>query len=229
MPFRNELPHVSTPLTDTRSSTDPYLPSIVLALTPILLRDCLQRLISDAGFRIVACADNGPQAIAAALSLQPDVTLVTMNLSPFGGLDVITSIAHARSHLSVVAFTDSDASHDRERAMRAGATSCLSLNDGFAYCQHVLQRAATGDVVLARQSSSGNLTPPLSSSMILSRRQEQVVNLVARGRTVSQIATDMVISQKTVKHHLAAIYTKLGVHNRTDAVMTALRHGIVRV
>lgn len=229
MSFRTELPHISTPLADTGPSTNPHSPTIVLALAPTLLHDCLYRLISDAGFHIVADAENGSQAKVAALTLQPDVILVTMNLQPFGGLDVIASITHARSDLSVVAMIDSNIASDRDRVMKAGATSCLGLDDSFEHCQDVLQRAATGDAVLARRSPPGKLTPPLTSSMILSRRQEQVVNLVARGRTVNQIATDMVISQKTVKHHLSAIYAKLGVHNRTDAVLTALRHGIVRI
>jgi DNA-binding NarL/FixJ family response regulator len=154
-----------------------------------------------------------------------------MILPPYGGLDVITSIVHTRSDLPVVALVHGQAS-DVERALRAGATSCLHLDSSWDRCLEVLRSAAVGDALLANQPpiqlpQTHNLTPP--SQAALSRREAQVLNLVARGRTVKQIASDLVISPKTVKHHLAATYTKLGVHNRTDAVMLALRQGLFQI
>lgn len=201
--------------------------SIVLGVTPVLLQDCLRRLIEDSGFAVVACTENGTHVVSAALTLRPDVVMTTMTLAPFGGLDVITSIGHTRADIPVVAVIDTASAHDAERALRAGATSCLYLDDTFEHCRHVLQRAAIGDVVMTRRVVKRAMQHHRAT--LLSRREEQVLNLVARGRSVNQIASDMVISPKTVKHHLSATYSKLGVHNRTDAVVAAFRHGIVDV
>lgn len=206
-------------------------PTIALAVAPTLIHDCLLHLVSQAGFHIVSSTNNGTAAISSALTLCPDVVLVSMILPPYGGLDVITSIVHTRSDLPVVALVHGQAS-DVERALRAGATSCLHLDSSWDRCLEVLRSAAVGDALLANQPpiqlpQTHNLTPP--SQAALSRREAQVLNLVARGRTVKQIASDLVISPKTVKHHLAATYAKLGVHNRTDAVMLALRQGLLQI
>jgi two-component system NarL family response regulator len=204
-------------------------PTIVLAIAPVLLRDGLHHLVSRAGFNVVTSTGDGALATTSALARGPDVVLVTVTLPPYGGLDVITSISHTRSNLAIVALIDTGSLTDYERALRAGAMSCVLLDDPFDHCLHVLQRATNGDAH-ANRPPQVNVVPesPFSAPM-LSRREEQVLNLVSRGRTVTQIATDMVISPKTVKHHLSATYSKLGVHNRTDAVMTALRQGILRI
>jgi DNA-binding NarL/FixJ family response regulator len=181
----------------------------------------------------VSSANNGTAAISSILTLCPDVVLVSMTLPPYGGLDVISSIVHTRSDLAVVALMNCEASDD-ERALRAGATSCLHLDSPWDQCLKVLRSAAEGDALLVthsqvRLTQTHNRTSPLFSPAALSRREAQVLNLVARGRSVKEIASDMVISPKTVKHHLAATYAKLGVHNRTDAVMTALRQGLLQI
>lgn len=203
--------------------------SVVLGIAPVLLRDCLHRLIEEAGFEVVVSSADGAETVRAAVAGRPDVVMATMTLPPFGGLDVIASIAHTRSDIIVVAVIDTPSTHDAERALRAGATTCLFLDDSFERCRDVLQRAALGDVVMTRGLEPNARHPTRTPRSHLSRREEQVLNLVVQGRTVAQIASDMVISHKTVKHHLSAVYSKLGVHNRTDAVVTAIRHGLVRV
>ena len=218
------IDHTQFPMSGTALS-----PTIVLAIAPVLLRDGLHHLVSSAGFAVVTSTGDGALATTSALARGPDVVFVTVTLPPYGGLDVITSISHTRSNLSVVALIDTGSLTDYERALRAGAISCVLLDDPFDHCLHVLQRAANGDAHATRKSKiQVSLRSPIPTTT-LSRREEQVLNLVSRGRTVTQIATDLVISPKTVKHHLTAVYSKLGVHNRTDAVMTALRQGILRI
>lgn len=222
-----------TPSTDTppepSEMTGSAARSIVLGIAPVLLRDCLHRLIEEAEFEVLASSDDGTHVVEAALTKQPDVVMTTVTLPPFGGLDVITSIAHTRADIPVIAVIDTASPHDAERALRAGATTCLYLDDSFERCHHVLQQIVLGNIVMTRGLEHRDVRGTMTPGSPLSRREEQVLNLVVQGRSIAQIASDLVISRKTVKHHLSATYSKLGVHSRTDAVVTAIRHGLVRV
>lgn len=215
--------------------------SLVLAVSPTLLRHSLQQVLGTYGFDIVASTGEGSEAITEILTRRPAVALVTLNLPPFGGLNVMASVAHTRSDLAMVALIDPTSPRDHEKAFRSGALSCIFVHDSIDHCCFVLERATSGDAVLGatqqteapmvsrRYRSTTPSQSTASSHRTLSRREEQVIRLVSHGRTVNQIASEMVISPKTVKHHLAATYAKLGVHNRTDAVLFALRQGIVQI
>lgn len=99
----------------------------------------------------------------------------------------------------------------------------MSSHHDWEAGHRTIRAAATGDVVF-----SGDLPRErISRGSSLSRREVQVLNLIRHGRGVKRIAEELSISHKTVKHHLASIHSKLGVHNRTDAVMSALRHGLL--
>lgn len=199
--------------------------SVALFVAPPLLLDCLRAQLLGAGWQISAASSDGAEAQALVLALAPAVIIVSLHLPPVGGLHVIAALTDARADLRIVALLSSTSSDDAHRALQAGARTWMSSDHlweaGFA----TIRAAAVGDVVF-----SGDLPPDRisrSSSRILSRREVQVLNLVRHGHSVKRIAESLFISPKTVKHHLASIHSKLGVHNRTDAVLSALRRGLL--
>lgn len=191
-------------------------------MAPRLLLDCLRDHVRSLAFEIELATARGDDAAEQVISLAPSITVVSLCLPPWGGLHVIGSLSIIRKDLRVVALLDSDSPEEGSRALRCGAMSWISTADSWERCRENLEAAATGDV---RLNDSGGQRPTIADG--LSRREHQILNLVYHGRSVQQVAADLTISPRTVKHHLSATYAKLGVHNRTDAVLTALRAGIL--
>ncbi|MGA0879249.1 MAG: LuxR C-terminal-related transcriptional regulator [Ilumatobacteraceae bacterium] len=199
--------------------------SIALLVAPRLLLDCLRHRLLCAGWLISAASSEGSDARAEVLSCAPRVVLVSLYLPPVGGLHTIAALTDARADLRIVALLNSVSADDASSALRAGALSWISTEYDWEAGQRTLRAAEVGDVLFGGNPPSARGDRVLQP--ILSRREFQVLTLVHHGRTVKQIAAELVISPKTVKHHLVSIHTKLGVHNRTDAIVQALRRGLL--
>lgn len=199
--------------------------TVALFVAPPLLLDCLRDQLFRNGWSIAASSSHGHDAPAIVLSIVPAVTIISLQLPPLGGLHLIAQLTDARNDLCIVALLDSTSPDDAHRALRAGARSWMSNRHDWSAAHRTIRAAAAGDVLFSGQLPRERIT--LGRAPILSRREIQVLNLVGHGHSVKRIAEDLFISHKTVKHHLASIHTKLGVHSRTDAVMTALRNGLL--
>lgn len=197
--------------------------SVALFVAPPLLRDCLRDQLLRDDWAITVSSSEGTAARAKILAAVPTVTVVSLQLPPIGGLHVIAALTDARADLRIVALLNSSSPEDAQRALQAGARTWMSSDHGWGAGHRVIRAAAIGDVVF-----SGDLPRErIAQGSMLSRREVQVLNLIRHGHSVKQIAEDLIVSHKTVKHHLASIHSKLGVHNRTDAVLSALRRGLL--
>jgi two-component system NarL family response regulator len=176
---------------------------------------------------VVAQAPDGASAVALARELRPDVTLMDLRLP--GGLDGVAAIAAMRAErpdARVLVLTTYDGDDDIHRALTAGALG-YALKDApreqlmeAIRAVHAGERWLPGAVVsrLATRFSAPDLTP----------REREVLALVARGKSNAEVGAALAITEGTVKVHVNSILGKLGASDRTDAVVIALRRGIIR-
>jgi DNA-binding NarL/FixJ family response regulator len=199
-----------------------------------MLREGLRRGLEAEGFEIVGEAANGDDALRLALALHPDVVLMDVSMPGTDGIDATRAIMHADNRQHVVMLTMHMDSDVIDNAIRAGAVGYLTKDCSISEVAEAVRLAADGDVVLspslaARMLDEVRQPMVTPSESLVTPREEQVLQLIADGCSTPEIAEQLFISQKTLKNHLASIYAKLDARDRTQAVLTAVRMGIVKL
>jgi two-component system, NarL family, response regulator DegU len=116
-----------------------------------------------------------------------------------------------------------------DRAIRAGAVGYLTKDSSISEVILAIQLAANGDRPMSPKLAEAMLVEVRREDALISAREEEVLQLVADGYGTNEIAERLYISQKTVKNHLASIYEKLNARDRTQAVLMAVKMGIVKL
>jgi DNA-binding NarL/FixJ family response regulator len=203
-----------------------------------MLRESLRRAMEEHGFDVVGEAADGEEAVRMAAKLQPDVVLMDVTMPVLDGVAATRRVRDELPGTQVVILT---MHADREvlvDAIRAGAAGYLVKDCSTEDVVDTVRRAASGETALSpelaasmlgevrelvRQEEAGAEEP------IISKREEEVLQLIADGLSTTEVAAKLYISVKTVKNHLASIYQKLDTRDRTQAVLQAVRMGIVRL
>lgn len=200
-----------------------------------LLRQGLRRAVEEAGFDVVGEAADGEQAIRLAVELRPDVILMDVTMPVLDGISATRELRARVPESRVVILTMHGEEDVVDQALRAGAVGFLLKDCSMQQVADTL-RSAAGDTVLSpglAQSMLKELPSPGSRdrtpASVLSKREEEVLQLFADGLPTTDVAKQLFISVKTVKNHLASIYEKLDARDRTQAVLTAVRMGIIRI
>jgi two-component system NarL family response regulator len=175
--------------------------------------------------RVIAEAGNGRQAVDLFREHRPDIALMDLRMPIMSGLEATKAIRHEFPNARIIVLTTYDGDEDIYRALEAGAWSYLfkdALNDDLLTAIHEVRcgRRYIPRAVAARLAER----LPLSE---LTPRETEVLKLIAKGLTNSEISKSLSISIGTVKIHVNNILGKLGVNDRTQAAMTALYRGIV--
>jgi DNA-binding NarL/FixJ family response regulator len=181
-------------------------------------------------FEVVGEATNGAEAVELANRLRPDVVLMDLRMPEMDGVEAIEEIKaeHPETHVLVLTTYDSDA--DILRSIEAGATGYLLKDAPREELFRAIRAAARGEPVLAPSVTAKLMSRAKApKGATLSKREIEVLALVARGASNKQLARNLHLSEATVKSHLIHIYGKLGVADRTAAVTTALEKGILRL
>jgi two-component system NarL family response regulator len=184
-------------------------------------------LETEPDMTVVAQARSGEEALELFRRERPDVTLMDLRMPGMNGVDAILAIRREFPNGRFIVLTTYDGDEDIYRALEAGAQAYL-LKDMF--CDEIL--AAIRAVHAGQRripAAVGTRLAERMSGLDLSNREHQVLELVAKGRSNKEIATDLEITEATVKGHLTNILSKLGVTDRTQAVIAALRRGIVHL
>ena len=201
-----------------------------------LLRQGLRRAAEEAGFDVVGEAGDGEEAIQLAEKLHPDLVLMDVSMPVLDGIEA-TKLLRARvPEARVVILTMHGEEEVVERALQAGAVGFLVKDCSMQEVTETLRLAAGDDTAVSpglARSMLGELpgpgSTPTGTEPVLSRREEQVLQLFADGCATTEVAQQLFISAKTVKNHLASIYEKLDARDRTQAVLTGVRMGIIRL
>ena len=181
---------------------------------------------------VVGEADRGDTAVEMARRLRPDVVLLDVRMPGLNGIDAARRIAALRqgSHVLIVSAYD-DQQYVLE-ALRAGASGYLLKTAPSAELVNAVRAVASGATVLQAELSQ-RLTQRNSgqagSSLEPSRRELEILRLVAVGKPNKEIAGDMGISARTVEGHLNNLFAKLGVSSRTEALVVAVNRHLVRL
>lgn len=210
---------------------------LMLADDHRMLREGLRRSMSDEGFAIVGEAQDGVQAIRMAEELLPDVILMDVSMPHCDGVEACRQVKAQNVETKVVMLTMHADKEVLTDAIRAGASGYLIKDSSTVEIAEAVRMAAAGDTVLSPSLARSMLdevrklddrsTP--EEERVVTKREEQVLQLIADGCSTPEVAEQLFISQKTVKNHLASIYQKLDARDRTQAVLQAVRMGIVHL
>ena len=195
-----------------------------------VVREGLRGMIAaEDDLTVVGEAASGQEAVAAATSLQPDVILMDLRMPDVDGVMATERILAALPGTRILVVTTYETDADILRAVEAGAAGYLLKDASRAELADAVRDAAAGKTVLA-PSVAGRLAQWVRkpSPTALSSPAIEVLALVAKGRTNSEIGRDLHISEATVKTHLLRAFNKLGVTDRTAAVTTAMSLGLLR-
>jgi DNA-binding NarL/FixJ family response regulator len=200
-----------------------------------MLREGLHRSMSDQGFDVVGEARDGDEAVRLAAELHPDVILMDVTMPGMDGVEATRQIKEALPGIKVVMLTMHADQEVLASAIRAGARGYLVKDCSTDEIAAAVRMADGGETALSPQLAASmldevrRLDQPGAEERVVTKREEEVLQLIADGCSTPEVAERLYISQKTVKNHLASIYQKLDARDRTQAVLQAVRMGIVHL
>jgi two-component system, NarL family, response regulator DegU len=202
-----------------------------------MLREGLRRSLEDEGLEVVAEAGDGEEAVRVAGDVEADVILMDVSMPVLDGVEATRRIVTADPEKRVVMLTMHADEEVVQQALRAGAVGYLTKDCSTDEVVNAIRLAANGETVLSVDLAKSMLAEvrrldpadAREEDRIISKREEEVLQLIADGCSPPEVAAKLFISQKTVKNHLASIYEKLDARDRTQAVLMAVRMGIVKL
>jgi DNA-binding NarL/FixJ family response regulator len=191
-----------------------------------MLREGIAAVIgSQPDMQIVGEASNGVEAVERFGELRPDVTLMDLQMPELNGIDALQAIRAQHPNARVIVLTTYAGDVQAVKALKVGAAGYLLKN--------TLRRELL-DAIRAVHAGKRHVTAEIASEIALnvaqdplSERELEVLAAVATGKSNKEVARQLVVSEDTVKGHLKIIFLKLGVNDRTQAVMLAMRRGII--
>ena len=193
---------------------------------PVVRSGLAGLLGGEPDIEVVGEASDGREGVGRAAELGPDVVLMDLRMPVMDGVEA-TALIVATDGPRVLVLTTYDTDADILRAVEAGATGYLLKDTPRDELVEAVRAASRGETVLA---------PPLAAKLMrqvrsndqLTAREVEVLSLVSRGMSNGDIAKELFIGEATVKTHLLHVFDKLGVSDRTAAVTTAMRLGVLR-
>jgi DNA-binding NarL/FixJ family response regulator len=188
---------------------------------------------------VVGEAENGAEAVALAERRRPDVILMDIRMPVLDGVEATRRLVAEGSHSRILVLTTFDLDEYVHAAIRAGASGFLLKDVTPAKLLEAIRVVAGGDALLAPSVTrrllerfAATLPPAEQSSRVLDQltsRETEVLRLVAGGLSNAEIASELVVSEATVKTHISSLLRKLGLRDRVQAVILAYETGLVKL
>jgi DNA-binding NarL/FixJ family response regulator len=185
---------------------------------------------------VVAEAEDGAQAVRAVAEHRPDVVLMDLRMPVLDGVAATRQVVATHPGTKVLVLTTFDLDEHVYEAVRAGASAFLLKDTAPARLCQAIRDVDRGDTLLSPSitrrlldryaAAPATAAPPVEAGLLTARERE-VLELVARGRSNDEIAADLFLGVTTVKTHVARVLAKIGVRDRVQAVVWAYEHGLV--
>jgi two-component system, NarL family, response regulator LiaR len=190
-------------------------------------------LDTQSDFRVVAEGTSGETAVRLCAEYRPDVLLLDLIMPGQSSVETIRQVKAVSARTQIVVLTSYHSDDHIFPALHAGALSYILKDTSPQGLIDTLKRSVQGESVLSPQVASrvvAEIREPgtMNATAVLSERETEVLRLIAAGYSNAQIASQLVLSEKTVKGHVSNILSKLHLVDRTQAAIYAWRHGIVR-
>lgn len=206
---------------------------VIIADDHTIVREGLKQLLLASGrFEIAGEARDGHEVLALIRETDCDVLLLDLSMPGKSGMDLIKQVKSERPRLRILVLSMHQEHQYAVRAIKAGASGYLTKDSASTQLVSAIEKVASGGAFIsaevAEQLALGAMPhaegPPHAS---LSDREYQVFQMLVAGRAVSEIASELNLSVKTVSTHKARLMEKMGIENQADLVRYAVRHHLV--
>lgn len=210
---------------------------IVIADDQALVRGGIRMILeTQSDLEVVGEAGDGAEAVRIVDATAPDVVLMDIRMPGTDGIEATRAITARASRARVLMLTTFDADRYVYQALKAGAAGFLLKDEPPERLVAAVRTVAAGDALLAptvlkrmveefvARPEPGTSAPPPQ----LTEREVEVLRLIGRGRSNAEIASELFLSEATVKTHVTRIFTKLGLRDRAQAVVLAYETGLVQ-
>jgi DNA-binding NarL/FixJ family response regulator len=213
---------------------------VLIADDHTMVREGLRWALEHSGLEVVGEAADGQEAVEMAERHRPDVVLMDLSLPVLSGVAATKRIRTLVPGTSVLVLSMLSDETAVSSALDAGANGYLVKDCTTTEIVDAVNRVAGGERVLAdsvsdvtttagREARGPSRAALTSTRPLISKREEEVLRLMATGVSIPEAARRLYISVKTVKNHLSSIYQKLDSHDRAQAVLKAMRMGLIRM
>jgi DNA-binding NarL/FixJ family response regulator len=209
---------------------------VLIADDQTLFRAGLARLLNeDSRVEVVGQALDGQDAVKQAAKLKPDVVLMDLKMPGVDGIEATKQIREADPTIKVLILTTFETDSNVIQALKAGASGYVLKDSTADAITSSIVAVMSGERVMASAVANRVLemltgtTTPKQFYDGLTNREIEILKLLANGMANKQIAFRLSISEKTVRNHVSNTYEKLGIYDRSQAVLYAVRKGLVEV
>jgi DNA-binding NarL/FixJ family response regulator len=202
-----------------------------------LMRNGLEAMLaSEPEYEVVGVASDGMMAIRSVADLRPDVVLMDLTMPRTSGMDAIVKIKRQYPEVKIVALTFHKEEKYIHATLEAGADAYVLKDDSRTELFNALANVVTGnnylspsivDKVVAGYLSGGDTETAKPSWEVLTRREREVIKLIAEGKRTKEIAEYLSLSPKTIEKHRTNLMRKLDLHNVSEVTVYAIKNGFV--
>jgi len=228
------LSTATQPSTETTTST--RIARVLIADDQTLFRSGLARLLDgDDRVSVVGEAVDGADAVKLALSLKPDVVLMDIKMPNLDGIEATRRIVSENPKIKVLMLTTFEADNHVIQSLKAGASGYVLKDSQAGAIVSSILAVVAGERVMASAVANRVLemltgaTTPKEFYDGLTAREVEILKMLATGMANKQIAYKLGISEKTVRNHVSNMYEKLDIYDRAQAVLYAVRKGLVEI
>lgn len=209
---------------------------VILADDHVLMREGIRQLLEfDGGIEVVGEADDGEECIDKLLQLKPDILLLDINMPKKNGIEVLEEIKKKKIDVRVLILTVHNETEYLIKAMDIGADGYILKDAQSAELKKAINTVMSGENYIQPK-----LVPALNQRLFsrdkdkdkinsLTKRELDVLILIANGMLNKEIATKLNITERTVKNHVSSMFKKIGVVDRTQAAVFAIKNDLIRL
>ncbi len=209
---------------------------VMLADDHVLMREGIRQLLEfDGSIEVVAEANDGEECIEKLLEMSPDILLLDINMSKKNGIEVLKDIKNKNIDVKVLILTVHESIEYLLKAVELGADGYIMKDSESAELKKAISVIMNGENYI-----QPNLIPALNNRLVardidkdkiesLTGRELEVLIQVANGMFNKEIANSLNISERTVKNHISNIFKKIGVFDRTQAAVFAIKNDLIKL